>query len=86
MGAVSSFEAPSSDGANGEEAMNTFRKATPAKSVMFVVDYDDARRAYLWVDNLAKANDPRSVGIIARAQQEQGTLPGGSITSIRRVR
>jgi hypothetical protein len=51
-----------------------------------VVDYDDARRAYLWVDNPAKATDPRSVGMIARAQQEQGTLPGGSITSIRRVR
>jgi hypothetical protein len=80
------FKTPSNDGATGEEAMNTFRKANPAKSVMFVVDYDDARRAYLWVDNPAKATDPRSVGMIARAQQEQGTLPGGSITSIRRVR
>jgi hypothetical protein len=66
--------------------MNTFRKATPAKSVMFSVDYDDARRAYLWIDNPAKANDTREVGLIARAQQEQGTLPDGNIVSIRRVR
>jgi hypothetical protein len=74
------------DGKTGEDAMNTFRKATAAKSVMFTVDYADARRAYLWVDNLGKASDPRAVGLIARAQQEQGTLPGGDITSIRRVR
>jgi hypothetical protein len=53
---------------------------------MFVVDYADARRAYLWVDNPGKASDPRAVGLIARAQQEQGTLPGGDIASIRRVR
>lgn len=66
--------------------MNTFRKATPAKSVMFAVDYDDARRAYLWIDNPGKATDARAVGLIARAQQEQGTLPGGNITTIRRVR
>jgi hypothetical protein len=70
----------------GEEAMNTYRKAAPAKSVMFAVDYDDARRAYLWVDNPGKANDAREVGLIARAQQEQGTLPGGNIVSIRRIR
>lgn len=80
------FVAPLFDGTTGEEAMNTFRKASPAKSVMFVVDYADARRAYLWVDNREKASDPRAVGLVARAQQEQGTLPGGDITSIRRVR
>ncbi|WP_160884780.1 hypothetical protein [Microvirga makkahensis] len=66
--------------------MNTFRKAPAAKSVMFVVDYDDARRAYLWVDDPAKAGDTRTIGLIARAQQEQGTLPEGTITSIRRIR
>lgn len=66
--------------------MNTFRKAPPAKSVMFVVNYDDARRAYLWIDNPGKASDSRTIGLIARAQQEQGGLPGGNITSIRRIR
>ncbi|WP_445501691.1 hypothetical protein [Microvirga sp. G4-2] len=66
--------------------MNTFRKTAPAKSVMFVVDYDDARRAYLWIDNPEKASDSRAIGLIARAQQEQGTLPGGNISSIRRIR
>ncbi len=66
--------------------MNTFRKTNPAKSVMFVVNYDDARTAYLWIDNPAKANDTRNVELIARSQQEQGTLPEGTITTIRRVR
>jgi hypothetical protein len=53
---------------------------------MFVVDYDDARRAYLWIDNPEKASDTRLVEMMARAQQAQGTLPEGTITSIRRVR
>jgi hypothetical protein len=66
--------------------MNTFRKATSAKSVMFVVTYDDARTAYLWVDSVAKAEDDRVVGSIARVQQEQGALPQGIITRIKRVR
>jgi hypothetical protein len=66
--------------------MNTFRKATQARSVMFLVSYDDARTAYLWVDDLGKASDLRAVGLIARAQQEQGTLPEGRIASIRRIR
>jgi hypothetical protein len=73
------------NGRTGEKTMYTFRKA-PAKSVMFVVDYDDARRAYLWIDNPEKASDTRIVEMMARAQQEQGTLPEGTITSIRRVR
>jgi hypothetical protein len=66
--------------------MNTFRKATPAKSVMFTVTFDDARTAYLWVDSVAKADDERLVGSIARLQQEQGTLPQGTITRIKRIR
>jgi len=66
--------------------MNTFRRATAAKSVMFVVDYDDARRAYLWVNDPVKSGDTRAIGLIARAQQEQGALPEGTITSIRRIR
>ena len=61
-------------------------KSNPAKSVMFVVSYDDARTAYLWVDNHAQGSDDRVVSAIARAQQEQGMLPEGAITNIRRVR
>lgn len=53
---------------------------------MFVVSYEDDRTAYLWIDDVQKANDSYRVGVIARAQQEQGTLPEGNITSIRRVR
>ena len=65
--------------------MYTFRRNTPAKSVMFVVTYDDARTAYLWVDAPVTGDD-RGLVSIAQAQQEQGTLPEGKITSIKRVR
>ena len=53
---------------------------------MFAVTYDDARTAYLWVDNASTADDERLVGAIARFQQEQGTLPPGTIIRIKRVR
>ncbi|SCY81874.1 hypothetical protein [Microvirga guangxiensis] len=66
--------------------MSMFRKSTPAKSVIFAVNFDDARTAYLWIDDLAKANDNRAVNQIARAQQENGSLPEGTISSIKRVR
>jgi hypothetical protein len=66
--------------------MSMFRKNTPAKSVMFAVTYDDARTAYLWIDNPAKVGDNRAVSLIARAQQEKGALPEGNITSVKRVR
>ena len=66
--------------------MNKFWKANPAQSVMFLVNYDDGRTAYLWVDHHAKGGDDRVVSVIARAEQEKGTLPEGTIASIRRVR
>ena len=53
---------------------------------MFMVSYDDARTAYMWVDNHSKGDDDRIVIQIARTQQEQGVLPEGTITTIRRVR
>jgi hypothetical protein len=53
---------------------------------MFAVNYDDSRTAYLWIDNPAKANDNRTVSLLARAEQEKGALPEGTITSIKRVR
>ena len=65
--------------------MYTFRKSSPTKSVMFVVTYDDARTAYLWVDAV-KTADEWTIGSLARTQQQQGTLPEGNITSIKRVR
>ena len=46
--------------------MYTFRKAAPARSVMFLVSYDDARTAYLWVDNPVQAGDTRAVDLIVR--------------------
>ena len=66
--------------------MTMFRKSTPTKSVIFAVNYDDARTAYMWIDNPAKANDNRAVSLMAREEQEKGSLPEGTITSIKRVR
>ena len=66
--------------------MNTFRKATPAKSVMFAVNYDDGRTAYMVIENHGKPSDDYLVGSIAKERQEAGLLPDGTITSIKRVR
>lgn len=63
----------------------SFRKLAPTKSVMFAVDYDDGRTAYLWLDDHAKGGD-HLVGAIAKERQEQGVLPEGTITKIKRVR
>lgn len=65
--------------------MYKFGKNNPTKSVMFVVTYDDARTAYLWVDAVKTADDS-TIGPLARTQQQQGTLPEGNITTIKRVR
>ena len=66
--------------------MRTFRKTNHPRSVMFAVSYDDGRTAYLVVENHGQSSDDSMVGPIARAQQEQGTLPEGTITGIKRVR
>jgi hypothetical protein len=66
--------------------MSAFRKSTAAKSVIFAVNYDDARTAYLWVDNPLKVIDSRAVSLMAQVEQEKGALPEGNITSIKRVR
>lgn len=51
-----------------------------------MVNYDDGRIAYLWIDIPMEAGDTRAISLIARAQQDQGSLPEGTITGIRRVR
>lgn len=66
--------------------MNTFRKTAPVKSVMFAVNYDDGRTAYLWVNNRVEASGAAVIASTARVQQEQGSLPKGTIISIKRVR
>jgi hypothetical protein len=72
--------------AGTEDAMYTFRKSVPAKSVMFAVSYDDGRTGYLVVENHGKSSDDYLVPSIARERQVRGTLPQGTITSIKRVR
>lgn len=66
--------------------MYTFRKPAHAKSIMFAISYDDGRTAYMEIENHGKANDDRLVAPIARERQEQGILPEGNITRIKRVR
>ena len=66
--------------------MYTFKKPPPAKSVMFAVNYDDGRTAYLVIDNHGKPSDDYRVTAIAKERQAQGTLHEGNITSIKRVR
>jgi hypothetical protein len=66
--------------------MNTFRRTPPAKSVMFAVNYDDGRTAYMVVENHGKSSDDYRAAPIAKERQEAGTLPDGVITSIKRVR
>jgi hypothetical protein len=65
--------------------MYKFRKP-PAKSVMFAINYDDGRTAYLVVEQHGKPNEDYLVGPIAKERQEQGVLPEGTITNIKRVR
>lgn len=63
-----------------------FRRTNHPKSVMFAVSYDDGRTAYLVIENHGKASDDYLVRPIAKERQEQGMLPEGEITSIKRVR
>jgi hypothetical protein len=71
---------------DGQQGVNTFRKTTPAKSVMFMVNYDDGRTPSIRGSTILPKRALRAVGLIDRAQQEQGSLPKGSITRFRRVR
>jgi hypothetical protein len=66
--------------------MHTFKKASYAKSVMFAVNFEDGRTAYLVVENHGKTSDDYLVGPIAKERQEAGLLPDGAIASIKRVR
>jgi hypothetical protein len=64
----------------------SFKKTFQTPSVMFAVSYDDGRTAYFVVEHHGKSSDDYRVGAIAREQQEQGALPEGTITGIKRVR
>lgn len=64
---------------------STFRRPAAAKTVMFTVGYEDGRTAYLWIEDHPKTGD-HLVDAIAKERQEQGVLPPGTITRIRRVR
>jgi hypothetical protein len=55
-------------------------------NIMFAVNYEDGRTAYLTITPyLLRDGDHVVVGIV-RKRQEKGEIPEGSIASIRRVR
>jgi hypothetical protein len=66
--------------------MYGFKRSSFAKSVMFAVNYDDGRTAYLVIENHGASGHDHRVAAIARERQDQGQLPEGNITVIRRVR
>ncbi len=66
--------------------MYGFKKAAPLRSVMFAVNYDDGRTAYLVVQNHGTTDQDYFVPAIARERQAQGELPDGTISTIKRVR
>src|SRR5215203_4853341 len=72
-------------GGREEESMY-FRRSTPQKSVMFAVNFDDGRTAYMVVENHGKPSDDYLAGSIAKERQDKGELPEGTITTIKRVR
>ena len=62
------------------------KKAAFARSVMFAVNYEDGRTAYLVVENHGTGGQDHLIPAIARERQLQGELPGGTISTIKRVR
>ncbi len=66
--------------------MYGFKRSSFAKSVMFAVNYDDGRTAYMVIENHGKPSEDYLAGSVARERQEAGELPEGTITSVKRVR
>jgi hypothetical protein len=66
--------------------MYSFKRSSFAKSVMFAVNYEDGRTAYLVIENHGASGHDHRVSAIARERQEQGSLPEGTIAGIKRVR
>jgi hypothetical protein len=56
------------------------------QNIMFAVNYDDGRAAYLTISPYLLRDGDHVVPTIVRDRQEKGELPEGQIASIRRVR
>jgi hypothetical protein len=67
-------------------AMYGFKKPAFSRSVMFAVNYEDGRTAYLVVQNHGTTDQDYLVPTIARERQTHGELPEGTISTIKRVR
>ena len=62
-----------------------FRRPDYSRSVMFAVDFEDGRTAYLVIENHGGPNEDYLVGA-TKERQGAGSLPVGAIANIRRVR
>src|SRR6185503_11540171 len=62
------------------------QKRSSDGEVLFSVRYQDGRRASMHVKRATAAHGDNVVLDIAREQQEQGTLPAGTIVSVKRER
>ena len=63
-----------------------FKRTNYAKSVMFAVNFDDGRTAYLVIENHGAPSEDYLIPALAKERQGAGTLPSGAIANIRRVR
>ena len=63
-----------------------FRRTNHSRSVMFAVNFEDGRTAYLVIENHGGPSEDYLVGAMAKERQGAGSLPTGAIANIRRVR
>ena len=55
-------------------------------NIMFAVNFDDGRTAYITISPKLVAAGDHVAGTIARERQSKGEIPEGTIASVRRVR
>ena len=63
-----------------------FRRPGRDNHVMFAIRYDDGRSAYIRVKPASVEHGNAVVTDIARAAQERGEIPAGTIVGVKRVR
>ena len=55
-------------------------------NIMFAVNYDDGRTAYITIDPKVLDGGDHMARTVARERQEKGEIPEGAIASVKRVR
>jgi hypothetical protein len=55
-------------------------------NIMFAVNYEDGRTAYIAISPKVLEPGDHGARTVARERQNKGEIPGGEITSLKRVR